>query len=82
MYIGLSILTVVILLCLLSESIRKQFNFLLVPCLIISGICLGFYAITVNSPTQIPGYIIGYFSDPQLKDEASHKYYKDPITHK
>lgn len=81
MYIGLSILTIFILLFLLSESIRKQFKFLLVPSLILSGICLGYYAITGNPPTQILSDINDYFSDPHITDEASHRYYKDPMTH-
>ncbi len=71
MYIGLSILTVVVLLCLLSKSLRKQFSFLLLPLLIISGISLGYFVITGRPPTQIPGAINAFFSDPQLSEEAT-----------
>lgn len=78
MYIGLSIAAVLILLCLLSKSIRDQFKFLLVPLLILSGVCLAYYAITGKSPAQIPKTISSYFNEPQLQDEPSHKYYQDP----
>jgi len=81
MYIALSLLTVFILLCLLSKSLREQFKFLLLPALIISGICLGYYAITGQSPAQIPGDINAYFAQPQTHKEPSHKYYTDPEKH-
>ncbi len=78
MYIGLALATALILLCLLSQSIRDQFKFLLVPLLILSGVSLAYYAITGKSPTHIPGDLNSYFSEPQLQDEGSHKYYQDP----
>ena len=78
MYIGLAVATALILLCLLSKSIRDQFKFLLVPLLILSGACLTYYAITGKPPTQIPETISSYFNEPQLQDEPSHKYYQDP----
>jgi len=78
LYIGLSIFIVLALLCLLSKPIRDQFKFLLLPLLICSGICLGYYIITGKSPTQIPSEINAYFGDPHLQDEPSHKYYQDP----
>ena len=78
MYIGISIATVFILLCLLSKSIRDQFRFLLIPLLILLGACLAYYGYTGKSPAQIPRAISNYFNEPQLQDEASHKYYQDP----
>lgn len=78
LYIGLSILTVLALLCLLSKQIRNQFKFLLLPLLILSGICLSYYAITGKSPTHIPADINGYFNDPHIQNETSHQYYQNP----
>ncbi len=78
MCVGLSILIILVLLCLLSKQIRTQLKPFLVPLLIISGLCIGYYAITGKSPTRIPGEINSFFSDSQAKDEPSHKYYQDP----
>ncbi len=79
MYItGLSIITALALLCLLSKSVRNQLKFLVVPLLTLSVASLAYYAITGKPPTQIPGDINSYFSKSQLQDEPSHKYYQDP----
>ncbi len=78
MYIGISILALLTLLCLLSKPIRNQFKPFLLPLLLFSGLCIGYYAITGKSPSQIPGDINKFFSDSQVKDEPSHKYYQDP----
>jgi ABC-type transport system involved in multi-copper enzyme maturation permease subunit len=78
LYIGLSILTVLTLLCLLSKQIRNQFKFLFLPFLILSGICITYYVITGNSPTHIPGDINNYFSNPHVQNEMSHQYYQNP----
>ncbi len=78
LYIGLSILTVLALLCLLNKQIRNQFKFLFRPFLILSGICIAYYAITGESPTHIPSDINSYFSNPHVQDEPSHQYYHTP----
>ena len=82
MYIGLAVLVALLLLCLLSKSVRKQFKFLTFPLLLIIGGCLAYYLVTGNSPLAIPGMINDYFGDPQLQDEPSHKYYQDPKRYK
>jgi hypothetical protein len=74
------VFAVLVLLFLLSKSLRNQFKFLVVPLLIFSGACLVYYIITGKPPGQIVSDINGYFSKPQLQDERSHKYYQAPDT--
>jgi hypothetical protein len=77
--LGLVLLLLFVLLYLTSESLRTQVKKGLTLLLIGLGAGLGYYLITGESPTKIPGNINEYFSDPQLSEESSHRYYKDPV---
>ncbi len=76
--VGLVILVLLVLLCLISDSLRGKLKKGVVPLLIVLGISLGYYVITGKSPSSIPGDINRFFSDPQIQDEPTHKYYRDP----
>ncbi len=78
MYVGLAILLLLIMLCLISGSLRGQLKKGGILLLIFAGLGVGYYFVTGKSPSGIPGEINRYFSDPQLQEEESHRYYKDP----
>ncbi|MCF8055076.1 MAG: hypothetical protein K9K37_00360 [Desulfocapsa sp.] len=78
-YVGLmGVVVLLLLLALISQSVRDQFRKGVIPILILTGLGLGYYLITGKSPSQIPGDINRFFSDPHISEEASHRYYKDP----
>ena len=77
--VALAILALLILLCLISDSLRGQLKKGVVPALVVVGLGLGYYVITGKSISNIPGDINRFFSDPHIQDEPTHKYYRDPV---
>jgi len=77
--VALAILALLIMLCLISDSLRGKLKKAAVPMLIVLGLGLGYYVITGKSLSSIPGDINRFFSDPHIQDEPSHKYYRDPV---
>ena len=78
MYIGIGIVVIVVFLSLRSDVLQGQIRKVVKVLLGALAIGLGYYFLTGNSPLTIPGDINSYFSDPQLQDEPSHIYYRDP----
>ena len=77
-HIGIVIVVIFTFLCLRSDTMQGQLKKVvkvLLGVLVLGGV---YYFLTGNSPLAIPGDINSFFSDPQLKDEPSHIYHRDP----
>lgn len=76
--IALSIAVILFLLVSRSEMLQGQLKKIVTFLLVLAGLGVGYYLFTGDSPSHIPGNIKRFFGDPQLQDEATHRYYKDP----
>ncbi len=79
LYFGLTLIVIIGILFVTSESLRKQLKKGLVGLLLIAAIGLAYYLITGKDPATIPADINSFFNNPSTEAERDHTYYKDPV---
>jgi hypothetical protein len=77
-YIGIAIVVLLVFLYMRSGMLQGQLKKVVKILLIGIVLGIGYYFLTGKSPLTIPEDINSFFSDPHIKDEPSHKYYRDP----